>query len=381
MRSVSGHRTPSVAQIRRAAPVFDLPHSRAAGVRAGYSRRRARTMTLAAASLSADSGMRLPRPSTPRLALIAIYGPATLLALVHLATTRSQEVAALVALSASVTILMAAPVSIPGWTPPVLVAAGSALIAYSFTIGTPADEAVVYLWPALYAAYFFSGRMAIAQVVWIGVVHGVMLALADLPGAPVSRVLNVVVGVGVGVGLVAVLRRRVDTLVAALAHAATVDELTGVLNRRGFAERLATEIARARRTSTPLSLVMLDLDHFKQVNDTSGHSAGDRLLSVVGGALAAATRGSDAAARLGGEEFAVLAPDTPAPVGLELAERLRDGIASAARGAGLPVTASAGVSTWSGEGPLDPDGLMAEADRALYAAKDAGRDTSRAATP
>ena len=110
------------------------------------------------------------------------------------------------------------------------------------------------------------------------------------------------------------------------------DVLTGLRNRRYFDRRLAEEVARSGRHGLPVSLLLVDLDHFKRINDTQGHAAGDRVLAETGGILRQALRETDIAARYGGEEFAVLAPQTGLAGALLLAERLRAGIAAGADG-------------------------------------------------
>ncbi|MBI4184049.1 MAG: diguanylate cyclase [Proteobacteria bacterium] len=155
------------------------------------------------------------------------------------------------------------------------------------------------------------------------------------------------------------------------------DPLTGLLNRRGFEARLAEEVGRCRRYGRPLSLAMLDLDHFKKVNDTYGHPVGDEVLAAVAARLTAGMRGNDIAARYGGEEFIVLLPETTAEAALTVAERLRRRLAetpvATAAGRALPVTVSIGVAAFPGVGE-GAEALIAAADRALYAAKEAGRN-------
>jgi diguanylate cyclase (GGDEF)-like protein len=134
---------------------------------------------------------------------------------------------------------------------------------------------------------------------------------------------------------------------------------------------LTREIARSYRRSTPLSLVVIDVDHFKDVNDTAGHPAGDAVLREVGAALVANTKASDLAARFGGDEFVVLLPDCSGVDAIRVAERLRAAVAREV--AAVPITVSAGV----GETPAnagDNEQLVAAADAALYAAKREGRN-------
>ena len=169
----------------------------------------------------------------------------------------------------------------------------------------------------------------------------------------------------------AALSLRNAALLAEVEHLATRDALTGLVNRRVFDEGLERAVHKAARTSTPLSLVVLDLDRFKLVNDSYGHQVGDDVLRAAGRALAAATRGEDLAARYGGEEFVVLLPDTDGETALAIAERLRAGIAAEVHG--LAVTASAGVATLPADATTGT-ALVSAADRALYEAKRTGRD-------
>ncbi|MDQ1695765.1 MAG: hypothetical protein QOJ03_1118 [Frankiaceae bacterium] len=155
-----------------------------------------------------------------------------------------------------------------------------------------------------------------------------------------------------------------DNLQHQLEEQARTDDLTGLPNRRVWHERLALEIARSTRTKAPLSLILLDLDHFKDFNDSHGHQAGDDMLIAVARAWGGELRETDLLARLGGEEFAVLLPDTPIETAGATGKRLLHAVP---RG----LTASAGLAQWCGE---DTDALYRRADEALYAAKAAGRN-------
>jgi diguanylate cyclase (GGDEF)-like protein len=152
---------------------------------------------------------------------------------------------------------------------------------------------------------------------------------------------------------------------------ATRDSLTGLANRRLFDESLQREVARSQRLDTPLSLLVLDVDHFKQVNDTYGHQTGDAVLREVADALASNTKNYDVAARYGGDEFVVLLPGCSRDDAVRVAERVRHGVAHAVGEA--PVTISAGVATVP-DNASDAERLMAAADAALYDAKRTGRD-------
>lgn len=157
-----------------------------------------------------------------------------------------------------------------------------------------------------------------------------------------------------------------------LERLATTDALTGVANRRIFNETLVREVSRARRHGRPLSLVLLDVDHFKRVNDVHGHQRGDDVLRHVGRRLRQVGRRENLPARYGGEEFAVLLPDCDREHAHEVAERLRLAIAD---GAPLPITVSAGVAIFP-ECAEGSEELIGAADAALYDAKRTGRDRS-----
>jgi diguanylate cyclase (GGDEF)-like protein len=155
---------------------------------------------------------------------------------------------------------------------------------------------------------------------------------------------------------------------------ALVDGLTGLANRRAASDALHGETARAERLETPLSVVLADLDEFKEVNDAHGHAVGDEVLRVVAEVLRETLRESDVAGRWGGEEFLLLLPGADEEGAAQLAERVR--VALAARSIpsvpGLHVTASFGVAEYAGE--TTPEQLLEAADGALYRAKRAGKD-------
>jgi diguanylate cyclase (GGDEF)-like protein len=162
---------------------------------------------------------------------------------------------------------------------------------------------------------------------------------------------------------------------AGLALASRRDPLTGLANRRAFDEELAREVARAARTGAPLAVVVLDVDRFKAVNDGHGHPAGDGVLREVATRAGAALRRGDLAARIGGEEFALLLPGADLAGAVELAGRVRAAVAARpipAGAAALAVTVSLGCAALApGEAP---EALVARADARLYEAKRAGRD-------
>jgi diguanylate cyclase (GGDEF)-like protein len=158
---------------------------------------------------------------------------------------------------------------------------------------------------------------------------------------------------------------------------ARTDSLTGMLNRRAYYERAGEELARGERTDSSVSVVLLDIDQFKPINDEHGHAAGDRALQAIAAKLLATVRTDETAARYGGEEFALIAAGADSNAAVELAERARAAIAEV-QVDGRTLSASAGVATWPGDGE-NPDRLLEAADRALYEAKRAGRDRTRVA--
>lgn len=159
------------------------------------------------------------------------------------------------------------------------------------------------------------------------------------------------------------------------------DPLTGLVNRRHLLGRLADELARAARHQTPLSVLIVDLDGLKVINDRHGHQAGDVALRAVGEALRRACRATDLPARYGGDEFVVLAPMTSASKAIELAERVCNTVHTLGRESiGPRISVSIGVADIDRAGSTGPEALLAAADRALYEAKARGRDRVVAAS-
>ena len=240
-----------------------------------------------------------------------------------------------------------------------LLAGGTVMITAGVVVSAGSDASITtstyYVWVALYAAYFFSWRAAAAHVGLAGALYAGALLAVGLP-APAS-IWVIVMGTVFVAGTVT---GWLSEQMRALAH---TDVLTGLPNRLALAGLLGREIARAQRTGLPLCVAVVDLDHFKSVNDTHGHEMGDRVLAGVADRWRAALRGSDILARYGGDEFVVILPSCPVPEATSVLERL---VLSSKPGA------SAGVSTWSAGDT--PDRLLARADGALYEAKRLGRN-------
>ncbi|MFC1957852.1 diguanylate cyclase [Chloroflexota bacterium] len=162
-------------------------------------------------------------------------------------------------------------------------------------------------------------------------------------------------------------------LYAEVEEKARIDELTGLLNRRSLNELVASEIGRNSRYGGVFSLIILDLDLFKTFNDNYGHLAGDKFLREIGNAIKKGIRDSDQAFRYGGDEFAILLPQTNFEAAYQVAERVRNRIASEIEAGDLVITASLGLAVWPING-ISTDELIAAADAALYRAKEGGRN-------
>ena len=172
------------------------------------------------------------------------------------------------------------------------------------------------------------------------------------------------------------LRRGILLIYDMVEHDATFDALTGAFNRRALLKQGATEVKRARRHNHPLSLLMLDLDHFKQINDSHGHDAGDSVLSQFAAICSKGLREEDLFGRIGGEEFVILLPDTDLTGAVEVAERIRLAVAGfefkIAVGKYQKVTVSVGVALMAGDAGMDT--LLKSADHCLYRSKAGGRN-------
>lgn len=171
--------------------------------------------------------------------------------------------------------------------------------------------------------------------------------------------------------------RQLQSAHRELEHLAATDALTGVANRRELLDRIEAEIGRAKRYGTPFSVLALDLDHFKVINDTHGHQAGDRVLQQFTKTCLDAIRPYDGVARVGGEEFMVLLPEVAIDLAQTIAERIRNAVASSSfdggAGQAIPDTVSIGVSEF-GKDAKDLDAILRVADERLYRAKHDGRN-------
>jgi diguanylate cyclase (GGDEF)-like protein len=208
-----------------------------------------------------------------------------------------------------------------------------------------------------------------------GHVNGALCLFADEPLAFDARALDALAETGRRLALELDLsRERADSRerFSALSRLALTDPVTSLANRRGGEEALAREAARARRTGAPLSLVLFDIDRFKNINDQAGHAVGDRVLRGISDILSASQRGSDLAMRWGGEEFLVLLPDVGLAGARIFAERVRENVQNLSVADAGRITVSAGVSELIGD--EDPAVALGRADANLYRAKAGGRN-------
>jgi diguanylate cyclase (GGDEF)-like protein/putative nucleotidyltransferase with HDIG domain len=271
------------------------------------------------------------------------------------ASTAGTAVVVCLALALAVGIEIGAEL-IPERAYPAIVGVAAILIAGTvyFRASATTPHAFFYVWLACFAFYFFPRGLAIAEVAFAAGTYGIALYLLPQPPPNAVELWLAALGALLAVGiLITVLRRRIDDTVDRLANAARTDVLTGLLNRRGFEEAFQLELERARRGGHKLSVLVGDLDNFKQVNDRYGHYMGDRAL--------------------GGEEFALIVPDADDRDAYMLAERLRTAVRDAFARQEVPITISFGVAGFPAHGEAC-EALVEAADDALYAAKELGRD-------
>ncbi len=270
---------------------------------------------------------------------------------------------------------------LPAWPYQAVMVVGSLIVSLAIYFngerlgGHAADNEVLYLWIALYAGYFFTRAQMAVQLLVIASCYAATLT-RDPPRT--GRLYPMVHHGGHGVGgrlsrarAQAAKRRARRRAVRGRAHRPP----DGLLNRQGFDERFELELERARRTGQPVALVLADIDNFKELNDSAGHPAGDAALSAVGDIARRLTRQVDTMARIGGDEFAAVLPDTYLQGAYDLASRLRTAVAEIETAHSEPVTMSFGIAICPTNGETR-DALVKAADRALYRAKELGRDRS-----
>jgi diguanylate cyclase (GGDEF)-like protein len=241
-------------------------------------------------------------------------------------------------------------------------------------IGSPITGLLVL--PVLFAALVYPLTTVIALAVVEDIFYVIVASTGPILSPSKVTMTGVSLGLAGGIAVMAAINRTAQErdrqrLTDRLHTLATRDGLTGCLTYQAFQDALGTEEARARRYGRPFSVAMVDLDYFKVVNDSHGHAVGDATLRCMAQALLEAARATDVVGRIGGDEFAVLLPETDAAQALLVAQRLQ----SHARTADTPVylTTSLGTSTWSDRFD-NAEEVVRRADQALYAAKHGGRD-------
>jgi diguanylate cyclase (GGDEF)-like protein len=308
----------------------------------------------------------------------ALVAATSLLALIppHAHDTRALYITAAGAFGAALALIVFAPWGRlhPAWTnvPVVLFCVAVALLR-QIGGGPASGYAPLFMLPVVWQALYGRRVDMGAAVGVVFLAYALPIVLVDGVTYPASQwraaiLFTAVVG-GIGI-LLSDLTQARRILVAQLEEAATTDRLTGLANRRRLDDNLSREVARARRSGAPLSVAVLDLDHFKDFNDTRGHLAGDEVLRELSDRWLTELRDGDELARWGGEEFVVLLPDTTVPEAAEVIERLLAG--GSGPGGPPPITASAGVAGYVAGTTAEE--LLAEADRLLYRAKRDGRN-------
>jgi diguanylate cyclase (GGDEF)-like protein len=230
------------------------------------------------------------------------------------------------------------------------------------------------LWPLLSTAYFLGRRDLAAALGTMALLLFGALRVNDATGDDLTlQLLPVTAIIAFASVLMSVLRERLDHLIGDLERSASTDGLTGLPNRRAWNAAFDREIERAQRTGIPLSIAVFDLDRFKAINDCLGHAEGDRALVRFSNLIATECRSFDLPGRLGGEEFGLLLVGANAEGAAAFAERLRGRLELVTQHDETPFTVSTGVAEF-GVHADTPDAMMLAADRALYRAKDEGRD-------
>jgi diguanylate cyclase (GGDEF)-like protein/putative nucleotidyltransferase with HDIG domain len=313
-------------------------------------------------------------------ALYLLAAPLTWISLVvgHHARDGTVPIAVLGAVCvAFAVVLIAIPRRLPERALPAMLAAGAVMVSLGIAFSRDATSpyAFFYVWVAVEAFFFLGGRAALPLIGFIGVCYaGALLAVPSTGGDAVVRWLFTVGACLVSSVMAGVLQARAQMLLEEASEAARTDALTGLLNRRGFEETITLELARTTRSGGSLSVIIADLDHFKVLNDRFGHQAGDIALQRLAMLFREGKRVVDSAARIGGEEFALVLPYTDANGAYLVAERLRRLIHDRASDE-TTLTASFGIAAYSEHG-TDEDALLRAADQALYVAKQLGRDRS-----
>ncbi len=244
--------------------------------------------------------------------------------------------------------------------------------AACYLSGPHLDYGSIFLLPSIVAGWYL-GLTAGILAVGISAAAWVIAAVAAEPAPPMWAVIvNAISRFAVFLMIVGLLA-RVRKLLERLGEQSRTDALTGIGNRRALLERGQHDMEAAMRNGSPTSLLFMDVDNFKVVNDRFGHATGDQVVREVGGTLAAIVRKTDFAARLGGDEFAVLLNGSNETSARLVAEEIREAVGALFRAKSWPLSLSIGIATAAG-GTASFEGLLDASDRAMYSAKESGKD-------
>jgi diguanylate cyclase (GGDEF)-like protein len=249
----------------------------------------------------------------------------------------------------------------------------AAIIALDAVTGAQVTVTTLYLLPIILVGWNCGLRWGIVFVV-VSIASQDILALVQ--GYPHSRLLYFLITLAnrfVTYTIVLLLAWRLRIFHERERRIARIDHLTGVVNRRGLHEALDRELRRHGRSEKPLCIAYFDCDDFKSVNDRGGHAEGDRLLQAIASTLTRHVRTSDLVGRVGGDEFAIVFPETRGDALATTIEKVRKALLSMCAHGGWPVTFSIGVATFAVP-PASAEAAIAAADEAMYRAKNAGKD-------
>ena len=259
----------------------------------------------------------------------------------------------------------------PAYAVQVLAVMGIALVSLSMAVASPA-YAVYFVYVALFVSLVFPPRAVLFQMLLVCVGLFVPVFVGDFTGRQTLIIALLEAPTLLVLGLItSPLTGRLETGRETLFRLSRRDELTGVGNYRSLHERLAAEVARHSRSESSFALVLVDLDGFKEVNERFGHLTGDRVLARVGRALRDGVRAGDRVFRQGGDEFAVIAPESTIDEAEEVAQRLRDLLADCGED-GQRITGATGIAVYPADGRTADD-LLSFADAHLLAHKQEGR--------
>lgn len=246
-----------------------------------------------------------------------------------------------------------------------------------YKTGPELSISLLYLFPVTLASWALEKSEGISVAIVCAILWDVLRWPEELHAAtpPVYMVWNAFARLGIFL-IISMLLTEVHTLLKNESRLSHTDYLTGVSNRRALFESAAMEIERLARTGRHFTLIYLDLDDFKIVNDTAGHATGDSLLAQIATVLKLQLRGIDILARMGGDEFAILLPETDAQAASKVTSRLQSSLLAEMQSHHWPVTFSAGVLTCT-SAPPNADEIFRLADQLMYEAKKDGKNTIR----